>query len=240
MDNLSDNQKQKFSKVLDILGLDKNQLAIYLFDLQDKLEANRKAVEEYLNYVKTARAEIEKLKPVSGMDYPSYAQVTNLVRSLVDQIPKIDEPALAQRLKKEIQAGIRIPKDGTPGQNAVVDYGKIFDTVLAAIPVPKDGVNGSPDTPVEVRNKLESLKGEDRLDVSAIQGLDKYSKGVENRAIEILDKRSQFLINKPVYTKSEIDTILGNYIIGDGVHKITVGTSQPTNPQVGDLWCDTT
>jgi len=36
------------------------------------------------------------------------------------------------------------------------------------------GDPGSPDTPEQVRDKLESLKDEERLDPSAIKGLDKY------------------------------------------------------------------
>lgn len=36
----------------------------------------------------------------------------------------------------------------------------------------KDGKDGSPDTPEQVRDKLESLNGDDRLDKSAIKGLD--------------------------------------------------------------------
>ena len=30
-----------------------------------------------------------------------------------------------------------------------------------------------------------------------------------------------------------------NHIIGDGVHKITVGPTEPVDPDVGDLWIDT-
>jgi hypothetical protein len=29
-----------------------------------------------------------------------------------------------------------------------------------------------------------------------------------------------------------------NYIIGDGVNKITVGPTEPVDPQVGDIWID--
>lgn len=38
------------------------------------------------------------------------------------------------------------------------------------------GLDGSPDSPIEVREKLESLKGEDRLDKSAIKGLEEALK----------------------------------------------------------------
>ena len=62
----------------------------------------------------------------------------------------------------------------------------------------KDGVagqNGSPDTPVEVRDKLQTLTKDDRLDVSAIKGVNKK---IQDTAIGILDQRTQYLINKTV------------------------------------------
>lgn len=67
----------------------------------------------------------------------------------------------------------------------------------------KDGENGkdgSPDSPQQVRDKLESLKGDDRLDVSAIKGLGKretkLTNDLINRSIGIVDQRTSFLINK--------------------------------------------
>ena len=59
------------------------------------------------------------------------------------------------------------------------------------------GNEGSPDSPKEIKDKLESLKGDERLDISTIKGAETLSlkKDVE-RAIDILDQRSQFLINK--------------------------------------------
>ncbi len=40
----------------------------------------------------------------------------------------------------------------------------------------KDGENGSPDTPEQVRDKLETLEGENRLDASAIKNLPEFIK----------------------------------------------------------------
>lgn len=40
----------------------------------------------------------------------------------------------------------------------------------------KDGENGSPDTPEEIREKLETLEGENRLDASAIKNLPEFIK----------------------------------------------------------------
>lgn len=46
----------------------------------------------------------------------------------------------------------------------------------------KEGENGSPDTPEIIREKLELLRGNDRLDVSAIRGLSERLNKVESNA----------------------------------------------------------
>lgn len=64
----------------------------------------------------------------------------------------------------------------------------------------KDGKDGSPDKPGEIRDKLQTLKKDERLDVSAIKGIgareSKLSDTLVNRAIGIVDQRTSFLINK--------------------------------------------
>ena len=42
----------------------------------------------------------------------------------------------------------------------------------------RDGKGGSPDIAIQVRDKLTSLKGEERLDAKAIKGLDKLKAGI--------------------------------------------------------------
>lgn len=41
------------------------------------------------------------------------------------------------------------------------------------------------------------------------------------------------------YTTSQTDVLLAGKIDGSGIDKITVGTSEPLSPSVGDLWIDT-
>lgn len=57
-----------------------------------------------------------------------------------------------------------------------------------------------PEKPTEIRDKLETLKGDERLDISAIKGfgkrIAKLSDEILNRAIGILDQRTSFLIQK--------------------------------------------
>jgi hypothetical protein len=56
-----------------------------------------------------------------------------------------------------------------------------------------------------------------------------------NRALRSIQSQV-YMVNK------KLDDFLnaGNYIIGDGVAKMTVGTVEPTAPATGDLWVDTT
>lgn len=85
-------------------------------------------------------------------------------------------------------------KDGKDGQNGKDGINGIDGKDGA------DGKDGSPDTPGDIKNKLESLKGDNRLDSEAIKGLEKreskLSTDVINRAIGIVDQRTSFLINK--------------------------------------------
>ncbi len=76
------------------------------------------------------------------------------------------------------------------------------------IPVLKDTIL---DTPEEIRDKLEKLKDEERLDISAIKGLDKnnvsLSDAIINRAIGIVDQRTSYLINKVSNLQTQIDAV---------------------------------
>lgn len=63
-----------------------------------------------------------------------------------------------------------------------------------------DGKDGSPDTPEQVRNKLESLKEEERLDASAIKGLEKFiktTKQIVNGGVRLLTGLVDVSISTP-------------------------------------------
>lgn len=80
-------------------------------------------------------------------------------------------------------------------------------------------------TAEEIRDLLESLIGEDRLDRSMINGLDGILTQPDlDRAISILDKRTQYLINK-AGGSGTVKTI----VAGTG---ISVDSTDPANPVV--------
>lgn len=92
----------------------------------------------------------------------------------------------------------------------------------------------------EIRDQLEALQGDERLDKSAIKGLDNLiDKESLDRAISILDKRTQYLINKntpsssailPLTTKGDLlgfSTVAARVPIGTSGQVLVVDLTQP-------------
>lgn len=76
---------------------------------------------------------------------------------------------------------------------------------IASIEIPQSIEQKIPEqkieTPQELRDKLQSLKEEERLDISAIKGFGKLATQENvDRALSILDQRTQFILNKPAPT----------------------------------------
>lgn len=116
------------------------------------------------------------LTEVKESKLESKSDVTEAIKKAVDKCRKIQDEMKAM----DFQDG----KDGADGRDGTDG---------------KDGKDGSPDTGDEIKNKLEALKGDTRLDKTAIKGLEKILTGEDlDRAISILDQRSQYLINKTV------------------------------------------
>jgi len=127
----------------------------------------------------------------------------------------------------------------------------------------KDGKNGSPDSPEEIAEKLNTLK--EVLNADLIKGLftkeDIIKEIKEKKLLSVehisnmpsagqLDQRwhgggkSRFLqlIDTPASFSGQANRLLEVNSTEDAVVfglKITVGTTQPSNPSVGDLWVDT-
>ncbi len=82
------------------------------------------------------------------------------------------------------------PKDGINGKDGKDSKStEVIKEVLLRIPKVKDGINGkdgSPDKPKDIRDKLESLKGENRLDISAIKGVKELKKEIKDNESNLL------------------------------------------------------
>lgn len=137
---------------------------------------------------------------------------------------------------------------------------KRLQTLISAIKMPKDGAvgpqgpvglrgekgePGSPDTAPQIVDKLESLKGEARLDASAIKNLEKFLKKVVTKSKEVMVGGIRFfeqLADVSILTANKRQDMIAQYDTTnnrwqDGV-AITVSTTAPTNPKLNDIWID--
>lgn len=192
--------------------------------------------------------------PVKGEDY--------LTESEIEQIKKDITPV----------RGIDY-EDGKPGNDGYspvkgVDYNdgkdgvtpdkqEIINKILSSIEVPKSipgkpgkpGRDGSPDTGLEIAKKLTELKGEDRLDVESLKGLDKVESNFLQQAKGFVSKTlaGQVDVNIPNPTNGQVLTynkatnkwvassagsgsgIVQTIVAGTG---ISVNSTDPANPIV--------
>lgn len=114
---------------------------------------------------------LELLKTLTTIDTSLQKEVLRFVKAALDAYRKNVDSKLQNALSK-VDAKLRTirngrdgrdGKDGKPGR----DGRDGIDGING-----ENGQDGSPDTPEQVRDKLESLEGEERLDASAIKGLD--------------------------------------------------------------------
>ena len=102
-------------------------------------------------------------------------------------------------------------KDGKDGLNPVVDYVKVSREIDEKLLDVKDN-------PDEIRNKLELLKGEDRLDKSAIRGLDDYEE------IATLAKQPKVINNNTVGVNDKVKLSASDPTAGYVADKFVAGT----------------
>lgn len=232
---MENNKLEKLKNVLELLQNDTvtpaklaqfvTTLVKIVKDSKDSMENTSQEVKDYLNkaisYLDTEHSKL--LEKVNTETITLDTKLTKkLEKSISDMKMMCDELMMSK------------PQDGyTPIKD--VDY---RDGI--------DGKDGSPDTAKEIKDKLETLKGEERLDSSAIKGLDILEKGITNRALEILDSRTKFLVNKSVkhdatLSGSGTDSDPLKVVAGSGtgiVETVVAGTgisvdsTDPANPVV--------
>ena len=140
--------------------------------------------------IETVSNEHDKiLKEVKNTSQNAISEATKALDNVTKGIEEV------KRIAKEVM-------EMKPENGLDADEDLIVEKVLAEIKLPeyKETVldNGE-----QIRDKLSSLEGEQRLDISAIKGAEKLSTQANlDRAISILDQRTQFLINKQTSSTS--------------------------------------
>ncbi len=165
----TEKEQKKIERLLKLKS--DSELAIFdeVQEIKDEVEQLRSEIpnlDAVLNSVKGQKG--DKGDPAEPVDEEA------IIQSVLSQIPTPKDgntPSKSELLAliKPLIPIVKNGKDGINGLDADEDY--IISEVLRRIPKPKDGLNGSPDKPEEIVTKIQSLKGDKRLDASAIKNL---------------------------------------------------------------------
>jgi hypothetical protein len=190
------------------------------------LAENKKGVESLNTETKSQLEDV-----VKHIQTEHESVLLNVTKTLtgVEQKTKAQNDRAFKRLQ-ELISKIKLPKDGRDGVDGAPGLNGL------------DGKDGSPDKPEEVRDKLEKLKGEERLDAKAIKNLPQY---IKEKTKDIIVGGIRYLENLadvsiPIAKKREdllVQYDATNKRWEDGV-ALTVSATQPTNPQINDVWID--
>lgn len=203
-----DEQQQNLQKLQDILKLIGNTITKGEF-----IEAFKQVIKLVLGIQETTRAAIAKLESTyenlvqHGKDTHAQA-LTDLKKQTNDLFVRDRLNAMDKRVDDKLST-VKNGKDGkSPRPEDVVPH------VMKQVRMPKDG---SPDTPEDIRGKLESLKGKDRLNVSAVDGLDEMIKQAnkDGKSVEFRGGRVGFLLYIGGVKKALITNI--NFVAGTGM-----------------------
>lgn len=151
------------------------------------------AIGQVLVFVRDAMTEL--LNQITELS----KKVTENKKDADDRLRAVEEDLVRERsnIKEMVETrinSIEVPP-GEPGKDADVEEVKRLVLEEIKIPEPEPG---SPDTPDQIRNKLESIEEEEeKLSISAIGGLEKKLKELfsirENRGIFGIPSRGMFL-----------------------------------------------
>ena len=150
------------------------------------------------------------------------AKMVSKIDSKVEDIQstadsKINEiKGLLEEVKTFLEDVQTLATEVKDGKDA--DEEKIVEDVISRIKIDPTVVTVSAE---EVKNKLESLKGKDKLDISAINGFDLYSKKVDlDYAVKTLQHQTSTLINR-----GGVKSVVAGT-------NVTVDNTDPSNPVI--------
>ncbi len=158
------------------------------------------------------------------------ANVTRETSGTKDEVLEKLKTSMAEMKRAFNEAMLQKPKDA--------DEEKIVEKVLERIPPAPPFILKTDD----IRDRLESLEGDERLDKSAIKGLELVVTQTDlDKAISILDQRTIFLINKAqvAQSSSPAGSVSWGGILGTLSDQTDLQTAlnakQPLDTQLTDL-----
>lgn len=198
-----DKRKQKIIRLIQAGGENKDiEILEAVNDLEDKVESfqveTAKKLETVQEEIPTIANVISKLKGEKGDSYiiteQDKAEIIESVNNLIDREElKGDDYILTEEDKADIASKIEVP---------IVEKVIQKTQVIREIPIVTEIVKevAVADTAEDIRNKLEFLTKDERLDKSAIKGLEKIDN--ISQTLDTLDRRTVFLMSKPAAPSS--------------------------------------
>lgn len=162
-------------------------------------------------------------KPIAGVDYP---------------IPQgVDHEKIVADILKQIPT----PKDG---ESPLVDYKKVAKIAVQLIPKSDVKLPKPIDEGGIVQKVLDALRTGKKLSIKDIEG---FNEGLEQTIAPIRSLAAGFKGGGDTVgagTGTILTTVAGTKLINlnftaTNTNKITVSSTQPSNPVVSDLWVDT-
>ena len=153
---------------------------------KEKFEKKLKAIDSFVlkeDFTKGFKVLFDFVKSVVRNLNKRYTETINkidnkIVKAETDisQMLNAQEAKIAKKLS-EIKDGEKGDIGDTPTDEVLINL------INPLIPAPLNGADGSPDTPKLIRDKLEFLEADQRLDISAIRGLRKRLTKLEERPL---------------------------------------------------------
>jgi hypothetical protein len=197
-DTLTNEQAKQFVELL--VSLNKKQQEQFIVEFNQLLD-------------NVSQETHRKIKEALGIISEKHYDLTLEVRQLTNKQKKAHEEQMLEAkniITKLSSIEIKNGKDGKDGRD-----GKDGENG-------KDGKDGSPDTGEQVRDKLSSLEGDDRLDASAIKGLDYVKPNDLRNAINSIPRGGGGSGGIEVFNSTgKVGSGSGLKFIGSGISSIT-------------------
>lgn len=178
-----------------------NQMNPNIGDIIKQIKGKDATPQEVADMLKNDREFLDALRAENGEDYVLTDEDKEQIATLTSHLIEPPEPVIERTVETVIR------------EQPIIKNEIVKETTEVAIH----------ESPIETRDKLESLEGKDRLNKSAIEGLDDYDE-----------------VARLARKKNKDGSIFTGYhgIEGINVNRITVSAVEPQNPAVNDLWVD--
>lgn len=225
MNKLTPEQQKKLVAAAELVGIDDMEGIQKMIEFQDFLDKS---------------GIIDKIETLST-SHDSLAQETdtflsNYISNMGDTLKALDkkisdstgtkaESAELKDLYSKLSEQIKAIEGKIPDLPDLSSYDEKLAEIEGKIPVivPEDAIS--------MRDKLESLVEDDRLDISKIKGTEIFTtQSILDRAIAILDQRTSFLVQKVANLPVAAASSGGSASIGGAVSGGTLGSVLFINP----------